>query len=163
MITRTCFIIIKNDVFEGISLFVILANSLTLAIEDPESPNAFIKLLDDIFLALYTVEMSLKVLGLGLIFSKGSYLRDYWNILDFTIVVSAYISILLDGVVNLGVLRSFRVLRPLRTISGIEGLRILVSALISAMPLLGDTLLVLMFFHLIFGIAGLQLWSGILK
>ena len=65
--------------------------------------------------------------------------------------------------VNLKVLRSFRVIRPLRTISGIEGLRVLVSALLSAIPLLRDTILVLTFFFIIFAIAGLQIWSGILK
>jgi hypothetical protein len=109
---------------------------------------------DNIFLALYTVEMIFKILALGFICNKGSYLRDSWNILDFIIVMSAYLAIASGGI-NLSSLRSFRVLRPLRTISGIEGLRVLVSALISAMPLLRDTLLILMFFFLIFGIAGL--------
>ena len=64
---------------------------------------------------------------------------------------------------RLSVLRAFRVLRPLRTISSIEGLRMLVTALISALPLLRDTIIVLIFFFLIFAIAGLQLWLGVLK
>ena len=51
-------------------------------------------------------------------------------------------------------LRSFRVIRPLRTISSIQGLRVIVSALINAMPLLRDSILVLLFFFLIFAIAG---------
>jgi hypothetical protein len=67
------------------------------------------------------------------------------------------------GGANLAALRSFRVLRPLRTISGIEGLRIIVSSMIAAMPLLMDTILILIFFFIIFGIAGVQLWSGLLK
>lgn len=35
--------------------------------------------------------MVLKIIGMGFIFNKQSYLRDYWNILDFVIVVTAYI------------------------------------------------------------------------
>jgi len=38
-----------------------------------------------------------------------------------------------------------------------------VSSLIAALPLLADTILVLLFFFMIFAIAGLQLWSGVLK
>ena len=62
--------------------------------------------------------------------------------------------VLQGGGVNLSVLRSFRVIRPLRTISSIEGMRVIVSALVNSMHLLGDTILVLLFFFLIFAIAG---------
>lgn len=137
-----------------------------MALENPtddKSSKEFI-VFDHIFLGLYTVEMILKILGYGFIIPKKSYLRDSWNILDFIIVISGYVPLLFaGGSTNLKVLRSFRVLRPLRTISGIEGLKVLVSALLSAVPLLRDTILVLLFFFIIFAIAGLQLWTGILK
>lgn len=64
---------------------------------------------------------------------------------------------------NISALRSFRVLRPLRTISGIEGLRVIVGALISSMPLLRDAMLVILFFFIIMAIGGGQLFSGSLK
>ena len=54
-------------------------------------------------------------------------------------------------------------LRPLRTISRFEGLRILISALLTALPLLLDTIWILLFFFLIFAIAGLQLFMGVLR
>lgn len=137
-----------------------------MMLEDPSSNETSQRslILDHIFLALYTIEMLFKILGLGFIIPKGSYLRDSWNILDFVIIVSAYLPLVIaSGSMNLKVMRVFRVLRPLRTISGIEGLRILVSALLSAIPLLRDTILVLTFFFIIYAITGLQLWSGILK
>jgi hypothetical protein len=40
---------------------------------------------------------------------------------------------------------------------------VIVSALINAIPLLRDSLLVLMFFFLVFAIAGCQLFTGALK
>lgn len=116
------------------------------------------EIIDYIFLALYSVEMVLKIIGKGFICSKNAYLKDSWNVLDFTIVMSGYLELILGdsagGASNLSVLRSFRVLRPLRTISGIEGLRIIVTALIASLPLLRDTILILCFFFLIFAIAG---------
>jgi hypothetical protein len=99
--------------------------------------------------------MVLKICAMGFIFNKGSYLRDSWNILDCVIVVSGYAGMIFqNSSTNLTVLRSFRVIRPLRTISSIEGLRVIVSALVAALPLLRDTILVLLFFFIIFAIAG---------
>ena len=77
---------------------------------------------DDIFQYLYTIEMFVKILSLGFVLNKGSYLRDAWNILDFIIIASGYLGMFLQGSgVNLSVLRSFRVIRPLRTISSVQG------------------------------------------
>lgn len=87
--------------------------------------------------------MCLKILGLGFLFNEGAYLRDAWNILDFTIVSSAYLTLVQDtleqiqnggkkkeitaenandGGLSLNSLRAFRVLRPLRAITSIKGL-----------------------------------------
>jgi Ion transport protein len=108
--------------------------------------------------------MVVKISSLGFILNQGSYLRDAWNILDFVIIFSGYLSIFLQGSgVNLSALRSFRVIRPLRTISSVAGLRVIVSSLINALPLLRDSLLVLLFFFLVFAIAGCQLFTGALK
>jgi len=160
--------VMMHSLFESISISVIVVNSLFLAMDDPlrdpsETPY-FMLLADDIFQYLYTIEMVVKILSLGFIMNNGSYLRDAWNILDFVIIASGYLGMFLQGSgVNLSVLRSFRVIRPLRTISSVQGLRIIVSSLINAIPLLRDSILVLMFFFLIFAIAGCQLFTGAFK
>jgi hypothetical protein len=46
-----------------------------------------------VFLVLYTGEMVLKILGLGFIFGKNTYLKDSWNVLDFVIVVTSLMSL----------------------------------------------------------------------
>ena len=165
-LNRSAIKIITNSIFESISITVIVANSLFLALDDPLSttPAVYAAYSENIFQALYTVEMILKIAAMGFMFNKGAYLRDSWNILDCIIVSSGYAGMLLDGKgANLSVLRSFRVIRPLRTISSIEGLRVIVSALVAALPLLRDTILVLIFFFMIFAIAGVQLFAGALK
>jgi len=71
--------------------------------------------------------MAFKILGMGFLVNKGAYLRDPWNILDFTIVVSAYIPMVINSsAINITVLRSLRVLRPLRAISSIKALKVLI-------------------------------------
>lgn len=47
--------------------------------------------MDTVFLVLYSIEMVLKILGLGFVFNKDAYLRDAWNVLDFTIVMTGYL------------------------------------------------------------------------
>lgn len=167
-INRSAQLVVMHPLFETISITVIVVNSMFLAMDDPlrdpsETPY-FMTLADDIFQYAYTIEMVFKILSLGFILNSGSYLRDAWNILDFVIIASGYMGMFLSGSgANLSVLRSFRVIRPLRTISSIQGLRIIVASLINAVPLLRDSILVLLFFFLIFAIAGCQLFTGALK
>lgn len=94
-INLTAYNIIKHRVFEALSIMIIVANSITLGAEDPtqEEQTPFFLHIDNVFLALYTTEMVLKILGLGFIFNEGAYLRDSWNILDFIIVASAYVTL----------------------------------------------------------------------
>ena len=49
-------------------------------------------MIENIFQSLYTIEMVLKIMGMGFILNKGAYLRDSFNIRDFIIVMSAYLS-----------------------------------------------------------------------
>jgi len=109
--------------------------------------------------------MSLKILGLGFIFNKKAYLRDGWNVLDFIIVVGAILPYIIgeNNNIDISALRVLRVLRPLRTISNIRSLRIILTSLFSAMRLLFDSIIVVLFFFLIFAIGGLQLFMGNLK
>lgn len=79
--------------------------------------NKFVEKSDIWFTIAFTIEMVLKIIAMGFI-GKGSYLADRWNWLDFIVVVIGYVS-KLPKVDNLSALRTFRVLRPLRTLSAI--------------------------------------------
>ena len=89
--------IIKRRSFEVVSIIVIMANCATLAMSNVTvEPTEDEKLVENIFQALYTIEMVLKIMGLGFIFNRGAYMRDYFNVLDFFIVMSGYVSLLED-------------------------------------------------------------------
>jgi hypothetical protein len=158
LIKWICVKIIKSRFFDNFVLFVILFNSIMLALDDPttSAKNSTLLIIDSFFLWAYTVECVLKIIGMGFLFNKGAYLRDGWNVMDFIIVVSSLIPVIFGNTsVNLSSLRSFRVLRPLRTISSIKSLKVILLTLFSALPYLANTIIILLFFFLIFAIAGL--------
>jgi hypothetical protein len=113
------------------------------------------------FNLIFTVEMVLKIVALGFV-GKNTYLGDKWNWLDFFIVFIGYIG-MIPGVANVSALRTFRVLRPLRTLSTMPGMRVIVGSILAAVPALGNVVLLALFTILVFGIIGIQLWSGLLR
>lgn len=152
--------------FERFILGAIIANTVLLALDSPllDKKSDLAKFLVDadvVFTVLFTAEMVVKFFALGLVHSQTSYFRDAWNWLDFVIVVTGLVTLLGgDGVKNYSGLRMFRVLRPLRTITHLAGLRVIVNALLRSIPLLMNTLIICLFYFLVFGIIGVQSWAG---
>ena len=91
--------IIATNTFDNISITVILLNSIVMMSEDPTDldPPAIMETIDQIFLMLYSIEMILKILGLGFLYGEGAYIKDSWNILDFVIVMSGYVTLIMDS------------------------------------------------------------------
>ncbi|KRZ04274.1 Voltage-dependent calcium channel type A subunit alpha-1 [Trichinella zimbabwensis] len=91
------------------------------------------------FMGIFTIECLLKIIAFGFVMHKGSYLRSGWNILDFIVVMSGVISMLpfTTSGVDLRTLRAVRVLRPLKLVSGIPSLQVVLKSILCAMaPLL---------------------------
>ncbi|VEN59052.1 unnamed protein product, partial [Callosobruchus maculatus] len=110
------------------------------------------------------MECFMKILAYGFLMHPGAYLRNGWNLLDFTIVVIGLISGVLTNLTkdtfDVKALRAFRVLRPLRLVSGVPSLQVVLNSILRAMvPLLHIALLVL-FVIIIYAIIGLELFSG---
>ena len=114
--------------------------------------------LEYFFTSVFLLEFLLKMIAMGVLFEPNTYLRDWWNVLDFTVVASSILS--LTGSFNLSAIRTVRILRPLRSIKSIPGLRLLVGSLLDSLPNLGNVLIFLLYIIVIFGILGLQLFSG---
>ncbi|XP_053261784.1 voltage-dependent L-type calcium channel subunit alpha-1C isoform X18 [Podarcis raffonei] len=180
-IRRACISIVEWKPFEIIILLTIFANCVALAIyipfpeDDSNATNSNLERVEYLFLIIFTVEAFLKVIAYGLLFHPNAYLRNGWNLLDFIIVVVGLFSAILeqatkaDGVNSIGgkgagfdvkALRAFRVLRPLRLVSGVPSLQVVLNSIIKAMvPLLHIALLVL-FVIIIYAIIGLELFMG---
>ncbi|XP_043277863.1 sodium channel protein 60E isoform X2 [Venturia canescens] len=156
--------VVDTPAFEWMILVLIFASSITLCFEDIYlDDNPFLKKIlywtNLAFCALFSIEMLLKWLALG--FCK--YFTSFWTILDFIIVFVSMFSLLIEENENLKVLRSLRTLRalrPLRAISRWQGMRIVVNALMYAIPSIFNVLLVCLVFWLIFSIMGVQFFGG---
>ena len=73
-----------------------------------------------VFLGIYTCEMVIKAVAKGLVLDRLTYLRSPWNWLDFVVILSGYATLAVE-IGNLAGLRTFRVLRALKTVSIIPG------------------------------------------
>ena len=152
-------IITTSYLFQGIVIVIILFNTVVLALEDPTAttlPYPYPQL-ELFFVIFYTVEFVMLIIADGVFMSKGSYFRNWWNWLNFLILVSAWLTAFAIFGFSLNALRSIRILRPLRSLSSIPGVRALVVTLLSSMNEILSAFLSLFFFMLLFAIAALQL------
>jgi hypothetical protein len=143
--------VIVSKKFDNFIFMLIILNCVTLAMGsnepnfDETSLGKFLALTEWFFTPLFCLEMVLKVVGMGFFLKPGAYLRDGWNVLDFLVVVLGLVAS--SGLIgNYTSIRTVRVLRPLRTLTAVEGLRKLVVTLMSALPMLGNVLLLCGFF-----------------
>ncbi|KAH0999393.1 hypothetical protein HUJ04_005968 [Dendroctonus ponderosae] len=156
--------IVDTSTFEWFILVLIFASSVTLCFEDihlDENPRLkeLLYWTNLAFSIIFVIEMFFKWVALG--FNK--YFSSFWTLLDFLIVFVSLFSLLIEENENLKVLRSLRTLRalrPLRAISRWQGMRIVVNALMYAIPSIFNVLLVCLVFWLIFSIMGVQFFSG---
>ncbi|KAJ9468915.1 Muscle calcium channel subunit alpha-1 [Diplonema papillatum] len=155
---------VDGAVFRCTILFAIVMNALSLAFDIPETKDNesiqnFLYVANFVFLVIFTAEAALKTLAMGFAQHKGAYLRSWWNVIDFALLISGYVA-LHPSVANVTVVRLVRLLRPLRTFSRVAGFRALLAALIGAMPHMANILLLVLFLLTIFALIGIQLWSG---
>lgn len=77
-------------------MVVISLSSIALACEDPvdeeSEMNKILNHFDYAFTCVFTIELLLKVIDLGILLHPGSYLREFWNIMDAVVVVCAAVS-----------------------------------------------------------------------
>ncbi|XP_074841236.1 sodium channel protein type 5 subunit alpha-like isoform X6 [Carettochelys insculpta] len=163
---KTCYKIVEHNWFETFIIFMILLSSGTLAfediyLEDRKNIKIMLEYADKIFTYIFVLEMLLKWVAYG--FKK--YFTNAWCWLDFLIVDVSLISLIANslGYSEMGPiksLRTLRALRPLRALSRFEGMRVVVNALVGAIPSIMNVLLVCLIFWLIFSIMGVNLFAG---
>ncbi|KAI4578470.1 hypothetical protein MJG53_011325 [Ovis ammon polii x Ovis aries] len=196
--------------FEYMILATIIANCIVLALEqhlpeDDKTPmSRRLEKTEPYFIGIFCFEAGIKIVALGFIFHKGSYLRNGWNVMDFIVVLSGcfgrvhpnsgpeskhlsslpvpvslpamshkniVVSENNDSIlatagthfnthVDLRTLRAVRVLRPLKLVSGIPSLQIVLKSIMKAMVPLLQIGLLLFFAILMFAIIGLEFYSG---
>ena len=160
----------ESNIFKNAILICIIISSIMLAFEnpltDPESTYAkVLLLLDNIMTGIFTLEVIIKVISRGFIFNgPKSYILSCWNVLDFSIVIIALLSLTVSkdsgNLKMFKIFRMGRLLRPLRVLSRNEGLRVSIVALAMAVPNMMNLMIIVVLFFLIFAIMGINLFKG---
>ncbi|XP_037644633.1 sodium channel protein type 4 subunit alpha B-like [Sebastes umbrosus] len=151
--------VLVHSLFSLFIMFTILTNCFFMAMSDPAP---WTKYLEYTFTGIYTFESAIKILARGFCIMPFTFLRDPWNWLDFSVIVMAYVTEFVD-LGNVSALRTFRVLRALKTISVIPGLKTIVGALIQSVRKLADVMILTVFCLSVFALIGLQLFMGLLR
>jgi len=115
------------------------------------------------FTSFFTLEMVIKIIARGFILHKHSYLSDPWNWLDFVVVVTGIITLIAPNSAKVSFLRTVRVLRPLRTMTRISGMRPLINTFIRSFVALSNVVMLLLFFAVVFGILGIEFFQKSLR
>ncbi|XP_075215259.1 na channel protein 60E [Lycorma delicatula] len=155
-IRRTCIFLSTNQYFDYFVMATILLNCVFLAKTEPLEEAEYI------FLAIYTAEMIIKSIAKGFILNKYTYLRNPWNWLDFVVITSGYATIGME-VGNLAGLRTFRVLRALKTVSIMPGLKTIINALLHSFKQLAEVMTLTIFCLMVFALFALQVYMGELR
>uniref|UniRef100_A0A182W0Z1 Voltage-dependent calcium channel type A subunit alpha-1 n=1 Tax=Anopheles minimus TaxID=112268 RepID=A0A182W0Z1_9DIPT len=164
--------VVNLQYFDFFIMIVISLSSIALAAEDPvqeDSPrNKVLNNLDYAFTCVFTIEMLLKVIDLGIILHPGSYLREIWNIMDAVVVGCAVVSIGFDisgsdagaDLSTIKSLRVLRVLRPLKTIKRVPKLKAVFDCVVGSLKNVINILIVYILFQFIFAVIAVQLFNG---
>eukprot|EP01047_Picozoa_sp_COSAG01_P009504 COSAG01_NODE_391_length_17672_cov_4.507369_2_plen_189_part_00 len=124
----------------------------------------------------FTVEMFIRIIAMGWWDRTGSgvapnimydprYMNDPWNQLDFFVVVSSWINVLVDVTgmelpLDMSTLRALRILRVLKAFKNIQGIRQILGTIGQALPYSVNVMAFLVFLFTINGIIGVQMFRG---
>ncbi|XP_077686767.1 sodium channel protein type 2 subunit alpha-like isoform X14 [Eretmochelys imbricata] len=151
--------ILVHSLFSMLIMCTILTNCVFMTMSNPPE---WTKNVEYTFTGIYTFESLIKILARGFCLEGFTFLRDPWNWLDFSVILMAYVTEFVD-LGNVSALRTFRVLRALKTISVIPGLKTIVGALIQSVKKLSDVMILTVFCLSVFALIGLQLFMGNLR
>jgi voltage-gated sodium channel len=132
--------LVESPVFTGFILAVILANAVVLGLQtydEIESRHGdTLNLLNDVFLAVFVVELALRMAAYGR--RPLDFFRSGWNVFDFVVVGFAFVPGVRESSTLLRIARLLRVVRIVRIL---PDLRILITGVIRSLPPLGSMLL----------------------
>jgi len=126
--------------------------------------NDVMEYCEKIFLVIFTCEAIVKIIALTPCGGPKAYFTDYWNWMDAFIVASGWPTVFIgEGAGGTTILRTLRVIKPLRTISHIKELNVLIDSLTQSGAKLVPVLGLFCFVFLMFAITGLQLFQGVMN
>ncbi|XP_034737220.1 voltage-dependent T-type calcium channel subunit alpha-1I-like isoform X1 [Etheostoma cragini] len=157
-----CLQVAHSPWLDYLSVLIIVLNCVNLSIYKPgEKKNNTQEILDFLMFLYFIVEMLIKIVALGVLGYKGSYLSNHWYKLDFFINFGKLMDIMFE-IFDIH-LQFCQVLSPLRLISRVPSMLNVVTVLLGTVPMLGNVMVLYIFVIQIFAVVGVQLWAGQLR
>ncbi|XP_017486073.1 PREDICTED: voltage-dependent T-type calcium channel subunit alpha-1I-like [Rhagoletis zephyria] len=96
-----CVWFVNQKWFDNVVLLFIALNCITLAMERPNIPPTsteryFLATANNVFTAVFTVEMLIKVVSTGMFYGHDAYFTSGWNIMDGSLVIISIIDLLMS-------------------------------------------------------------------
>ena len=146
--------LVETSWFQNTIILLICINGITLGLVTSEAIAAWgggiIPLLNQIIIAVFVVELGLRIVAWG-----PRFFLSPWSLFDFFIVAIA----LLPAGGAYSVLRALRILRLLRLISQLGNLRVIIESLLRALPGIGWIGGLLMLIFYVFAVMGTELFG----
>jgi hypothetical protein len=162
-------LIVNGRVFGELVNLIVLANTIILASDGslPESSQKTLSDLNLVFISIFTFEMGLKMMAMGIV----DYLRDKMNIIDAIIVILSLVEIFILGTAGntftafrgVRIFRAFRVLRMTKLMRSLQFLGFIIKVINSALQSFSYILLLTFLFIFIFSLLGMQFFGGQLR
>ncbi|KAF0752087.1 hypothetical protein AaE_006167 [Aphanomyces astaci] len=179
--------VLMHQWFKYVVLVVVLTSCVMSALEISDMAHASLYLWADVVVtSLFFVEMALKIVAQGFIFTgRYAYMRNGWNVLDFVVAVTSVLAVVFtfvlmhttppcdvavddtcpasvdvksDRVVK--IFRLFRALRPLRAIHLNPGMKVVVKAILITIPCVLNLVVILTIFLFMFAVVTVHLLAG---
>lgn len=145
---------IESTRIQFLIIGLIVINAVILGLETDASIMAsygnHLALADRLILSIFVVEILIKLYAFRL-----GFFRNPWNVFDFVIVGIA----LMPTSGPLDILRALRILRVLRLVSMVPQLRLVVEALLKAMPGIASVACLMLLLFYIFGVIATTLYG----
>jgi voltage-gated sodium channel len=148
----------NSKIFQGIVIAVILLSALLIGAKTHNlSANAVavLLLMDMVVTVFFAVEISIRYLACP---QKKYFFKNGWNIFDTIIVVGSLVP---SGGSSVLLARLLRVFRVLRLVSMVPELRLLINALLKAIPRMGYIALLMFVIFYIYAAIGSMYFSPI--
>ncbi|KAJ9451576.1 Sodium channel protein 60E [Diplonema papillatum] len=169
-LVRVC----NSTVFQGFIIMVVISNAASMAVTNPaysigekesDTWQACLYYFDMSCLALYVVEIAMKMIAMGAFVGENSFWRDKWNKLDLVVVILGWFGWIGSRLGYEGptrganALRVFRAIKPFRVVKALPGVRAILDALSLSIPLLASTTCLFFFFFFTFAIVALEFYQ----
>jgi voltage-gated sodium channel len=143
-----------SPVFQRAVAALIVLNAVILGLETSsavmERWGGALHALDTALLGVFTAELALRIYAF-----RGRFFRDPWGLFDLAVVGIAW----LPATGALSVLRALRILRVLRLVSVVPSLRVVVEAMLAALPGMGSIVLLMLLIFYVSAVMAVKLFG----